>query len=90
MPLNSNSQVRSIVSDKLPDFASSLGADNQQILTMRPDRLAQLKSDTLDKSIEAIRNRVDSLGVSEPMIQKNGLGENQILVQFRTWMIRGG
>ena len=82
VPLNSNSQVRSIVSDKLPDFASSLGADNQQILTMRPDRLAQLKSDTLDKSIEAIRNRVDSLGVSEPMIQKNGLGENQILVQL--------
>jgi preprotein translocase subunit SecD len=82
LPLNANSQVRTVVSDKLQDYTVTTGADNTQILTMRPDRLAQLKSDTLEKSIEAIRNRVDTLGVSEPLIQKNGLGENQILVQL--------
>jgi len=80
--LNAISQVRGIVSDKLPEYTLSSGAENSQILTMRPDRLAQLKTDTLEKSIEAIRNRVDALGVSEPLIQKNGLGENQILVQL--------
>ena len=80
--LNAISQVRGIVSDKLPEYTLSSGAENSQILTMRPDRLAQLKADTLEKSIEAIRNRVDALGVSEPLIQKNGLGENQILVQL--------
>ncbi|MGC2696787.1 MAG: protein translocase subunit SecD [Candidatus Angelobacter sp.] len=83
VPLDGSSQLRSIVNDKLQqEFSISMAPENQQVLTMRPDRLAQLKSDTLDKSIEAIRNRVDSLGVSEPLIQKNGLGENQILVQL--------
>jgi preprotein translocase subunit SecD len=36
----------------------------------------------VDQSIEAIRNRVDSLGVSEPVIQRNGMGNDQILVQL--------
>ncbi|HKD79660.1 MAG TPA: protein translocase subunit SecD [Candidatus Angelobacter sp.] len=82
VPLDSGSKVREIVQDKLPEFTQTPGADNSQILTMNAPTLAQLKSDTLEKSIEAIRNRVDALGVSEPMIQKNGLGDNQILVQL--------
>src|SRR5215467_10078729 len=82
VPVDSGTAVRTIVQDKLPEFAQTPGPDNSQILTMKPERLAQLKTDTLDKSIEAIRNRVDALGVSEPLIQKNGLGENQILVQL--------
>ncbi|HEY7406332.1 MAG TPA: protein translocase subunit SecD [Candidatus Angelobacter sp.] len=79
---DSSTQVRDIVQSKLPEFAQTQGADNSQVLTLKPEQIAQLKSDTLDKSIEAIRNRVDALGVSEPLIQKNGLGENQILVQL--------
>ena len=82
IPLNANSQARSVFSDKLQDYTIASGPNNSQIITLRPDRLAQLKSETLEKSIEAIRNRVDTLGVSEPLIQKNGLGENQILVQL--------
>jgi preprotein translocase subunit SecD len=80
--LDATSQIRSIVSDRLPDYNVAAGAENSFVLTLKPERLALLKSDTLDKSIEAIRQRVDSLGVSEPLIQKNGLGENQILVQL--------
>jgi preprotein translocase subunit SecD len=82
VPTAMSPQVYEIVKDKLPEFAQTQGADGSQVLTMRPEQIAQLKSDTLDKSIEAIRNRVDALGVSEPLIQKNGLGENQILVQL--------
>ncbi len=82
VPADSNTQVREIVQSKLPEFTQTQGADGSQVLTMKPEQISQLKSDTLEKSIEAIRNRVDSLGVSEPMIQKNGLGDNQILVQL--------
>ena len=35
-----------------------------------------------DTSIETIRERIDKLGVTEPVIQKYGLGENQILVEL--------
>jgi preprotein translocase subunit SecD len=74
---------RNIVSDKLPEFVLTSGGQGTQMLTMKPDVLAKLRTDTVEKSIEAIRNRVDALGVSEPVIQRNGLGgENQILVEL--------
>src|SRR5712671_1109947 len=82
VPLDSVSTVRGIVRDRLPEYDMSAGTDNSWVLTMKPQVLADLKEHTLEQSIEAIRTRVDSLGVSEPLIQKNGLGDNQILVQL--------
>jgi preprotein translocase subunit SecD len=82
VPLDQGSAVRGIVSDHLPEYDVTAGADNTWILTMKPQALVDLKDRTLEQSIEAIRTRVDSLGVSEPLIQKNGLGDNQILVQL--------
>src|SRR5262249_17038113 len=58
------------------------GADNSWILTMKPTQVEDLKSRTVDKSIEAIRRRVDALNLTEPVIQRNGMGNNQILVQL--------
>ena len=36
----------------------------------------------VDRTLEVMRERVDSLGVSEPVIEQYGLGDNQILVQL--------
>jgi len=80
--LDASSTVRGIVSDRLPEYDVAAGPENSWILTMKPQQLADLKDRTLEQSIEAIRTRVDTLGVSEPLIQKNGLGDNQILVQL--------
>ncbi|HEY1940321.1 MAG TPA: protein translocase subunit SecD [Candidatus Angelobacter sp.] len=82
VPVDSVSELRGIISDRLQDYDVAAGPDNSWVLTMKPQVLTDLKDRTLEQSIEAIRTRVDSLGVSEPMIQKNGLGENQILVQL--------
>jgi preprotein translocase subunit SecD len=82
VPLDASSTIRGIVSDRLPEYDVAAGADNSWVLTMKPQQLTELKDRTLEQSIEAIRTRVDSLGVSEPLIQKNGLGDNQILVQL--------
>src|SRR5580698_7728106 len=51
-------------------------------LTMKLSAIRDLETRTLDTSIETIRERVDKLGVAEPVIQKYGLGENQILVEL--------
>jgi preprotein translocase subunit SecD len=81
-PLDATSNIRSIVSDHLPDFDISSGPDNSWNVVMKPQAVVTLKDRTVEQCIEAIRTRVDSLGVSEPLIQKNGLGDNQILVQL--------
>lgn len=51
-------------------------------MAMKQSAIKALRERTLDTSIETIRGRVDSLGVSEPVIQKYGLGEDQILVEL--------
>ena len=80
--LDASSTIRGIATDRLNDYDVAAGTDGSWVLTMKPQVLAALKDRTLEQSIEAIRTRVDSLGVSEPLIQKNGLGDNQILVQL--------
>jgi preprotein translocase subunit SecD len=49
---------------------------------MKLAAIRDLETRTLDTSIETIRERIDKLGVTEPVIQKYGLGENQILVEL--------
>ena len=49
---------------------------------MKPQALAELKNKAVALAIETIRNRIDQLGVSEPVIQEHGLGQYQILVQL--------
>jgi preprotein translocase subunit SecD len=51
-------------------------------LTMKPSAVAELKSNTMAQAIDVIRTRVDSLGVSEPVIQEYNVGSNQILVEL--------
>lgn len=74
--------LRTIVSDHFAEYDLAGGANNTWTLTMKPAAVNDLKSRTVDQSIEAIRTRVDELGVSEPTIQQNGMGTNQILVQL--------
>jgi preprotein translocase subunit SecD len=56
--------------------------DGNSTLTMKLAAIRDLETRTLDTSIETIRERIDKLGVTEPVIQKYGLGENQILVEL--------
>src|SRR5208337_4560884 len=63
------------------DVASG-DTDTNFTLVMKPMILSALEKKTDQQAIEAIRDRVDALGVSEPQIQEYGLGDNQILVDL--------
>jgi len=82
IPPESSGDFKSIISDRIPEYEAVSGAQNTFTLNMRPDVLADLKNRAVAQSIETIRNRVDKLGVSEPVIQEHGLGQYQILVQL--------
>ena len=64
------------------NYDVATAADGSTTLTMKPGAIRDLETRTLDTSIETIRERIDKLGVAEPVIQKYGLGENQILVEL--------
>jgi preprotein translocase subunit SecD len=76
------SELRSLVSDLLPEYDASSGANNTWTVAMKPSVLNDVKSRAVTQAIETIRNRIDQLGVSEPIIEEHGLGQYQILVQL--------
>jgi preprotein translocase subunit SecD len=76
--------VRSVLDDKYSneyDIASA-GNETSFTVTMKPNIEKALDDRTVQNTIEVIRDRVDTLGVSEPVIQQYGLGDNQILVEL--------
>jgi preprotein translocase subunit SecD len=78
------SAARSLLDSKYSnefDLAGG-GSDTSFVLTMRPLVEKALDEKTVQQAIETIRDRVDSLGVSEPRIEAYGLGANQILVEL--------
>jgi preprotein translocase subunit SecD len=62
------------------DISSTSGTS--WTLTMKAQAVKDLEQRTLEQAIETIRTRIDSLGVSEPVIQEYNLGSNQILVEL--------
>jgi preprotein translocase subunit SecD len=75
-------EFRTLVSDRLPDYDLASGAENSFTLTMKPSIVKDTKTKAVQQATETIRNRIDQLGVSEPVIQEHGLGDYQILVQL--------
>ena len=82
VPPEASADLRSIVNDRLQEYNLNSGAENSWTLSMKPQNLAALKNQAVTQAIETIRNRIDQLGVSEPIIQEHGLGQYQILVQL--------
>jgi preprotein translocase subunit SecD len=55
---------------------SSGGSDGAFTLTMKPSVQTALEQKTVDQAIETITDRVNALGVSEPVVSPYGLGKN--------------
>jgi preprotein translocase subunit SecD len=82
-PADRSGDIRSVLSQRYGNqYDITSGPNNTFTLTMKPSAVADLKKRTLEQAIEVIRTRVDTLGVSEPVIQEYNLGSNQILVEL--------
>ena len=83
VPPESSGELRRVVNDKYSaEYDLTSGAENTFFLTMKPALVKQTKDRAEQQAIETIRNRIDQLGVSEPVIEEHGLGQYQILVQL--------
>lgn len=84
VPLAQSSAASTLLdgNDYSNEFDVAGGSDNSFTLTMKPTYERDLDSRTVQAAIDTIRDRVDSLGVTEPVIQEYNLGANQILVEL--------
>jgi preprotein translocase subunit SecD len=82
-PADRAGDIRSVLNQRYGqqyDIAS--GANNTWTLTLKPSAVADLKSRAVQQAIDVIQQRVNQLGVSEPIVQEYNLGSNQILVEL--------
>jgi len=81
VPPNGSTELRRIVSEQLPTYDLS-GSGDTYTVTLKASAISELKNRTVEQSVEAISQRVNTLGVSEPVIEEHGVGNYQILVQL--------
>lgn len=80
VPPDGSSQLRKIVSDQLTTYELTGGGDSYTV-TLKPSAVSDLKNRAVDQSIEAITRRINTLGVSEPVVEPHG-NNYQILIQL--------
>ena len=79
-PSTAESVLDKIIGDRLPDFAVSRGAEITA--TLKPEVVRAVRDMAVRQGLETIRNRIDQFGVSEPLIQREGLEGDRIVIQL--------
>ena len=74
--------VRNLVTDQFPDLQVDAGntAEGRLRLTIKPESLRKVQDQALKQNITTLHNRINELGVAEPVIQQQGL--DRIVVQL--------
>ncbi len=84
IPADKSSAFRNIVTDRFATWIVTALSSTDYRLNMRPSELLSLKRDTVERSIQTIGNRINALGLTEPVVQQEGSADRdfRILVQL--------
>ncbi len=72
--------AKAVLSKKDQDMTFNEGDDNTLIASFSEQRLKALREDAVAQNITIIRNRVNAIGVAEPLVQRQGA--ERIVVQL--------
>lgn len=75
-------QAEEFIKDNYSQFNFPLPseAENSLVLSLSDLEIEQIESDAIDQNLTTLRNRVNELGVSEPIVQRQG--KKRIVVQL--------
>ncbi len=75
--------ARNLIADQFPDLQvteAGTGADGRLRASIKPEALRKVQEQALKQNITTLHNRINELGVAEPVIQQQGL--DRIVVQL--------
>ncbi len=75
--------ARNLLTDQLPDLAwteAADGTDLKLVGTLKPEAARRVQEQAVKQNITTLHNRVNELGVAEPVIQQSGL--DRVVVQL--------
>lgn len=75
-------KAKNVLEKKQPELAYSYedGEQNNLIASLSPVILKEIRHDTMEQTMNTLRNRVNELGVAEAIVQRHGL--NQVVVEL--------
>jgi preprotein translocase subunit SecD len=76
---------REMINDRFAvswDLSSLAGDVNGFTLGMKPSIAVELRAEAVKQTVQTLRNRIDALGVTEPVIQERSQGSYEVLVQL--------
>ncbi len=75
--------AQNLLQDQFPDLVAAVtpdGSDSKLVLTLKPEAARKVQEQALKQNITTLHNRINELGVAEPVIQQQGL--DRIVVQL--------
>ncbi|HPQ15592.1 MAG TPA: protein translocase subunit SecD [Bryobacteraceae bacterium] len=84
VPVDKTGALRSLIADRHPSWILTPVSSTDYRLNLRPTELIALKRDAVERTQQAIQNRIDGLGLTEPIVQQRGRADadSEILVQL--------
>ncbi|MBX3613374.1 MAG: protein translocase subunit SecD [Burkholderiaceae bacterium] len=76
-------RARAAIADTVPDLAlveATDGADLKLVATFRPQAAQRIQENAIRQNITTLSNRINELGVAEPVVQQQGL--DRVVVQL--------
>jgi preprotein translocase subunit SecD len=75
--------ARRMIQDQMPDLStvdSQQGSDSRIVASIKPEAARRFQDAALKQNVTTLHNRINELGVAEPVIQQQGL--DRIVVQL--------
>ena len=75
--------AQNLLQDQFPDLVAAVtpdGSDSKLVLTLKPEAARKVQEQALKQNITTLHNRINELGVAEPVIQQQGI--DRIVVQL--------
>jgi preprotein translocase subunit SecD len=84
VPATKSSAFRSLISERFGSWVLTAVNSTDYTMRLKPSDLVALKRETVERSIQTIGQRINLLGLTEPVVQQHGRAgdEFQILVQL--------
>ena len=80
IPAQSSSALRNLVNERFSDWVATPINSTDYRLDMKPTSMVTLKRDTLERSMQTIEQRINSLGIAENSVQQYGEAERDELL----------
>src|SRR5579864_557742 len=84
IPTDKSTAFRNLVADHYPTWILTATGTTEYRMTIRPTDMLALKSDTVKRTQQTIENRINALGLTEPVVQIEGRPDTdyRIVVQL--------